>query len=220
MGGRCSRISRGTPEARSHLLPHDLCHGQSSSRWLPADFHSIFPLYFFALLIKKAFLSFLAILWNSAFSWVYLSLASLPFAFLLFSAICKASSDNHFAFLQFFFMGIILVTTSCTMWQTSVHSSSGTQSTISTPLNLFQKSKGNPKKVYFCFNDYAKAFDCVDHSKLWKILIVIGIPDYFTWLLENLYAAEEATVRARHGATNWFKIGKEYVKLYIAILLI
>ena len=94
------------------------------------------------------------------------------------------------------------------MLQTSVHSSSGTQSTKSTPLNLFQKSKGNPKKVYFCFIDYAKAFDCVDHSKLWKILKVMGIPDYFTWLLENLYAAEEATVRTRHGATNWFKIGK------------
>ena len=111
-----------------------------------SDFHSIFPLCFFALLIKMAFSSFLAILWNSAFSWVYLSLYSLPFAFLLFSAICKASSDNHFAFLQFFFMGIILVTTSCTMLQTSVHSSSGTQSTISTPLNLFQKKQGKSQK--------------------------------------------------------------------------
>ena len=85
----------------------------------------------------KAFLSLLAILWNSAFSWVYLSLSLLPFTSLLFSAICKASSDNHIALLNFFFLGIVLVTASCTMLQTSIHSSSGTLSTRSNPLNLF-----------------------------------------------------------------------------------
>ena len=69
-------------------------------------------------------LSLLAILWNSAFSWVYLSLSPLPLASLLFSAICKESSDKHFAFLNFFFLGMVLVTTSCTMLGTSVHSSS------------------------------------------------------------------------------------------------
>ena len=74
----------------------------------------------------KAFLCFLAILWNSAFKWVYLSLSPLLFASLLFIAICKASSDNHFAFLHFFFLGMVLITASCTMSWTSIHSSSGT----------------------------------------------------------------------------------------------
>ena len=62
------------------------------------------------------------------------------------------------------------------------------------------------------FIDYAKAFDYVDHNKLWKILKEIGIPDYLTWLLRNLYAGQEATVRTEHGMTDWFQIGKEYIK--------
>ena len=85
---------------------------------------------------KKAFLSFLAILWHSAFKWVYLSFFLLPLASLLFSAICKASSDNHFAFLHFFFLGMVLVTASCTMSQTSVQSSSGTLSDLSPRIYL------------------------------------------------------------------------------------
>ena len=64
------------------------------------------------------------------------------------------------------------------------------------------------KNIYFCFIDYAKAFDCVDHNKLWKILKEMGIPDNLTCLLRNLYAGQEATVRTGHGATNWFPIGK------------
>ena len=76
-------------------------------------------------LLRKAFLSFLAILGNSAFKWVYLSFSPLPLASLLFSAICKASSDKHFAFLHFFFLGMVLITASCIMSLTSVHSSSG-----------------------------------------------------------------------------------------------
>ena len=60
----------------------------------------------------------------------------------------------------------------------------------------------------FCFIDYAKAFDCVDHNKLWKILKEIGIPDHLTCLLRNLYAGQEATVRTGHGTTDWFQIGK------------
>ena len=64
------------------------------------------------------------------------------------------------------------------------------------------------KNIYFCFINYANAFDCVDHNKLWKILKEIGIPDYLTCLLRNVYAGQEATVRIRHGKTNWFKIGK------------
>ena len=78
--------------------------------------------------LRKAFLSLLAVLWNSAFKWVYLSFSPLPLACLLYSAICKASSDNFFAF--FFSLGTFLITSSCTMSQTSIHSSSGTLSDL------------------------------------------------------------------------------------------
>ena len=64
------------------------------------------------------------------------------------------------------------------------------------------------KNIYFCFIDYAKAFDCVDHNKLWKILEKVGIPDHLTCLLRNLYAGQETTVRTRHGTTDWLQIGK------------
>uniref|UniRef100_A0A8B9Y3S0 Reverse transcriptase domain-containing protein n=1 Tax=Bos mutus grunniens TaxID=30521 RepID=A0A8B9Y3S0_BOSMU len=70
------------------------------------------------------------------------------------------------------------------------------------------KSKEFQKNIYFCFIDYAKAFDCVDHNKLWKILKEMGIPDHLTCLLRNLYAGQEATVRTGHGTTDWFQIGK------------
>ena len=72
----------------------------------------------------------------------------------------------------------------------------------------FRKTREFQKNIYFCFTDYAKAFDCVDHNKLWKILKEMGIPDYLTRLLRNLYAGQEATVRTRHGTTDWFQIGK------------
>ena len=65
------------------------------------------------------------------------------------------------------------------------------------------------KNIYFCFINYAKAFDCVDHNKLWKILQEMGRPDHLTCLLRNLYAGQEPTVRTRHGTTDWFQIGKE-----------
>ena len=64
------------------------------------------------------------------------------------------------------------------------------------------------KNIYFCFIDYAKAFDCVDHNKLWKILKEMGIPDHLTCLLRNLYAGQEATVRTEHGTTDCFQIGE------------
>ena len=64
------------------------------------------------------------------------------------------------------------------------------------------------KNIYYCLIDYAKAFDCVDHNKLWKILKEMRIPDYLTFLLRNLYAGQEATVRTGHGTTDWFQIGK------------
>ena len=71
-----------------------------------------------------------------------------------------------------------------------------------------QESSKKKKKTYFCFIDYTKAFDCVDHNKLWKILKEMRISDNLTCLLRNLYASHEATVRPRHGTRNWFKIGK------------
>ena len=73
---------------------------------------------------------------------------------------------------------------------------------------IIEKARQFQKNIYFCFIDYAKAFDCVDHSKLWKILQEIGIPDHLTCLLRNLYAGQEATVRTGHGTTDWFQIGK------------
>ena len=71
-----------------------------------------------------------------------------------------------------------------------------------------RKSKRVPENIYFCFIDYAKAFDCVDHNKLWKILTEMGIPDHLTSHLRNLYAGQEATVRTGYGTTDWFQIGK------------
>ena len=70
------------------------------------------------------------------------------------------------------------------------------------------KAREFQKNIYFCFIDYTKAFDCVDHNKLWKINQEMGIPDHLTCLLRNLYASQEATVRTRHGTTDWFQIGK------------
>ena len=71
-----------------------------------------------------------------------------------------------------------------------------------------EKARVFQKNIYFCFIDYAKAFDCVDHNRLWKILQEMGIPDHLTCSLRNLYAGQEATVRTRHGTKIWFKIGK------------
>ena len=73
---------------------------------------------------------------------------------------------------------------------------------------IMEKAREFQKNIYFCFIDYAKAFDCVDHKKLWKILQEMGIPDHLTFLLRNLYAGQEATVRTGHETTDWFQIGK------------
>ena len=73
---------------------------------------------------------------------------------------------------------------------------------------IIKKARDFQKNIYFCFIDYAKAFDYLDHNKLWKILQEMGIPDHLTCLLRNLYACQEATVRAGHGTTYWFQIGK------------
>ena len=73
---------------------------------------------------------------------------------------------------------------------------------------IIKKAREFQKNIYFCFIDYAKACDCVDQRKLWKILQKMGLPDHLTCLLRNLYAGQEATVRTGHGTTDWFPIGK------------
>ena len=73
---------------------------------------------------------------------------------------------------------------------------------------IMEKAREFQKNIYFCFIDYAKAFLCVDHNKLWKILKEMRIPDHLTCLLRNLYAGQEATVRTGHGITDWFQIRK------------
>ena len=78
-----------------------------------------------------------------------------------------------------------------------------------TSIGSSKKAREFQKNIYFCFIDYAKAFDCVDHNKLWKILKEMGMSDHLTCLLTNLYAGQEATVRTGHGTTDWFQIGKE-----------
>ena len=84
----------------------------------------------------------------------------------------------------------------------------GTRDQIANIRWIMEKARAFQKSIYFCFIDYAKAFDCVDHHKLWKILKEMGIPDHLTCLLRNIYAGQEATVRPGHGTTDWFQIGK------------
>ena len=84
----------------------------------------------------------------------------------------------------------------------------GTRDRIANIRWIMEKAREFQKNIYFCFTDYAKAFDCVDHNKVWKILKEMGIPDRLTCLLRNLYAGQEATVRTGHGTTDWFQIGK------------
>ena len=84
----------------------------------------------------------------------------------------------------------------------------GTRDQIANICWIMEKAREFQKNIYFCFIDYAKAFDCMDHNKLCKILREMGIPDHLTCLLRNLYAGQEATVRAGHGTTDWFQIGK------------
>ena len=84
----------------------------------------------------------------------------------------------------------------------------GTRDQIASIHWIIEKARDFQKNIYFCFIDYTKAFDCMDHNKLWKILKEMGIPDHLTCLLRNLYAGQEATVRTGYGTTDWFQIGK------------
>ena len=117
----------------------------------------VFPILFFSSIslhwsFRKVFLSLLSILWNSGFKWAYLSFSPLLFASLHFTAICKASSDIHFAFLHFFFLGMVLIPVRrhpCTMSRTSIHSSSDTLSIRSSPLNQFLTSTVKSLGIWF-----------------------------------------------------------------------
>ena len=84
----------------------------------------------------------------------------------------------------------------------------GTRDQTANVFWIIEKNREFQKNIYFCFTDYAKAFDCVDHNKLWKILREMGIPEHLICLLRNLYAAEEATIRTGHSAADWFKTEK------------
>ena len=84
----------------------------------------------------------------------------------------------------------------------------GTRDQIASNCWIIEKAKEFQKNIYFCFIDCSKAFDHVDHNKLWKILKEMGIPDHLTCLLRKLYAGQEATVKTRHGTTDWLQIGK------------
>ena len=90
----------------------------------------------------------------------------------------------------------------------------GTREQIASIHWIMEKARQFQKNIYFCLIDYAKVFDCVDHNKLWKILKEMGIPDHLTCLLRNLYAGQEATVRTRHGTTDWFQTRKGVRQVY------
>ena len=84
----------------------------------------------------------------------------------------------------------------------------GTRDQIANIRWIIEKAREFQKNIYFCFSDYAKAFDCVDHNKLWKILKDMEIPDHLTCLLRNLHAGQEATIRTGYGTTDWSQVGK------------
>ena len=84
----------------------------------------------------------------------------------------------------------------------------GTKDQIANICQIIKKARELQKNIYFCFIDYAKGFDCVDHNKLWKTVKEMEIPDHLTCLLRNLYARQKATARTGHGTTDWFQIGK------------
>ena len=151
----------------------------------------VFPILLFSSIslyysLKKAFLPLLAILWNSAFKWVCLSFYPLPFA-SLFMAICKASSDNRSAFLHFFLLEMVLVTASCTMLWISIHSSLGTLSIRSNPLNLFITSTVTVRdwfrsylNVYFFL--YFLQFKSEFGNKEFMIWATVSSQSCFCWL--------------------------------------
>ena len=104
--------------------------------------------------------------------------------------------------------------------QTGFRKGRGTRDQIANIHCFIEKARQFQKNIYFCYIDYVKAFDCVDHNKLWKILQEMGIPDHLTCLLRNPYAGQETTVKTGHGKTHWFQIRKGVHRVHIFTLLI
>ena len=105
--------------------------------------------------------------------------------------------------------------------QAGLRKGRGTRDKIANIYWIIEKAREFQKNIYFCYTDYTKACDCVEHNKLWKILQEMGIPDHLTCLLRNLYAGQEAKVRTRRGTIDWFQTGERSASiLYIVILLI
>ena len=94
------------------------------------------------------------------------------------------------------------------MFKLDLQKGRGTRDQIANICWIIERAREFQKSIYFCFTDYVKEFDCVDHNKLWKILQEMGIPDHLTCLLRNLFVGQEATVRTGHGTTDWFQIRK------------
>ena len=109
---------------------------------------------------------------------------------------------------SYIFGGINMWTVNFLMFKLVLEKAEEPETKLLTSAGSLKKQESSRKTSIFCFIDYAKAFDCVDHNKLWKIMKEIGISDHLTCLLRNLYAGQEATVRTGHGTTDWFQIGK------------
>ena len=131
----------------------------------------------------------------------------LPKLIYRFSAILIRIPNNIFAEID----NLILNIKNFQIFKLDLEKAEEQRSNCQHPLD-HRQSKGVPEKHLFCFIDYTKAFDFVDYNKLWEILQEMGMPDHFIYLLKNLYAGQEATVRTRHGKMDWFQIGKGVVK--------
>ena len=128
---------------------------------------------------------------------IYSSLQNIFFWFSCFMKILHTLSWYFYSFAALFFIHV-----------EGFRKGRGTSDQIANICWIIDKAREFQKNIYFCFIDHVKAFDCVNHNKLWKILKEMGIPDHLTCLLKNLYAGQEATVRTGHGTTDWFQIGK------------
>ena len=127
-----------------------------------------------------------------------------------------ALSQHLLSYLGFSHLGRGVSLHSCSSKvQAAFRKGRGTRDQIANIHWIIEKAIEFQKNIYFCFIVYAKAFDCVDHNKLWKILKEMGIPDHLTCLLRNLHGGQEATVRTGHGTTDWFQIGKGVRQGYI-----
>ena len=122
---------------------------------------------------------------------------------VLISHACKVNNDQTFPSQASQYMNRELSDV-----QAGIRKGRGTRDQIANIRCIIKKAREFQQNIYFCFIDYIKAFDCVDHNKLWKILKEMGMPDHLTCLLRNLYAGQEATVRTGRGTTDWFQIRK------------